>query len=168
MSESPVAPPPPPKRKNLFVALGAIGVACLLVGLFVRMEVHGPRAPGAPAPMPALAVYAANSPTPLAEGATVPGTGALKARVTLSAPAKISLVHVDVGHGLEPLALNVALGPGEHPLDAALDLRDLSGPQVLAAVASERDLVQDEALSAARGLAVPNTTVAVFHFSVGP
>lgn len=173
MPESPLAPPAPPSRKGLYAALAAIAAAILVVAVFVRWEVNGPRAPGAQAPKVAISVALDTGGPPLAEGAKLPQTGHLIARVTLPRAARVSLVHLDVGHGMEALLLNAPLGPGEHLLAvdggaATLDLRDLSGPQVLAAVASERDLVQDEALSAARGLTVEHTTVAAFRFSVGP
>jgi len=91
--------------------------------------------------------------------------------VTLPAGAKVSLVHVDPGHGMEPLLLNEPLDAGTHQLQkngaaAELHLEGLSGPQVLAAVAAERDLIEDEALSAARGLPVEGVRVATFEFTV--
>ncbi|MBS2028872.1 MAG: hypothetical protein JST54_13300 [Deltaproteobacteria bacterium] len=162
----------PPKSSRALLGLG-IGVtaAIAVVALFMWLDFRGPRPHTEPPAGIALVVERAGKPGPLAPHATLPPGASLKSTVTLPAPAKVSLVHIDPGHGMEPLLLNAKLDAGTHLLEkngapAELHLEGLSGPQVLAAVAAERDLIEDEALSAARGLPVEGVKVAAFEFTV--
>ena len=161
-------------RNNLGRGLLAAGVIVVsLVAWFVYLEVRGPRPASGPAPQVHLMVTAAGSTKLLERGAKLSPNAVLIPRVTLPRATRVSLVHIDVGHGLEALVLNQRMSAGEHAFDVdggavEVQLEEMSGPQQLAVIAADRDLTQDEALSAGRGTLVPATGVASYSFSVLP
>jgi len=162
--------PPKSSRTLLGLTLG-LGAMVVVVALFMWLDFRGPRPQTAAPASLTLEVERAGKPGPLATHATLPQGASLKSTVTLGEAAKVSLVHIDPGHGMEPLLLNEPLSAGAHLLErdggpAELHLEGLSGPQVLAAVAAKRDLIEDEALSAAKGLPVEGVKVSAFEFTV--
>ena len=132
--------PPKSSRTLLGLVLGVLAAAAM-VALFVWLDFRGPRPQTAPPAGLTMVVELAGKPGTLSGHPTLPASASLRATVTLPAGAKVSLVHVDPGHGMEPLLLNEPLDAGTHQLQkngaaAELHLEGLSGPQVLSAVAA--------------------------------
>jgi hypothetical protein len=167
---------PSSTRKPLAIAAVAIGLVACVTAWLVAREVVGPR--GAQGPAPAVQVTAVvravdGGTLPIPDGASVPASATLNARVELTTGCLVSLVHINVGHGMQALVLNVPLqaGAGILGLDGGavqLSLDGLSGPQRLTAVAASRELTMDEALSAGRGLIPPAVGVSSAAFVVAP
>lgn len=163
-------------RRALSIALGAMVLGVAVTALFVALEVAGPRAATGQAPGVAIAALARRPDGgigALPQGARVSPASTLGAQIAVPAPCRVSLVHINVGHGMEALALNVPLQAGEatFTLDGGivvLPLEGLSGEQRLTAVAALRELTLDEALSAGRGLVPQAVGVATATFQVQP
>ena len=161
-----------PRNKLALWFAAAIAATIAVVAWFVYLEWRGPRSASGPAPQVQLAVVNGKG-QQVEFGAKLSPNVVLVPHVTVARPTRVSLVHIDVGHGLEALVLNQPMSAGEHAFDAdggalQVSVADMSGPQKLAAVAADRDLTQDEALSAGRGTAVPGAGVSAFTFSIGP
>jgi len=166
--------PLPSAKRPIAITVGVAVAIALVAAILFHLEVRGPRPTHDTAPPVQLQVSLVGKPgAALAPNGALPHTAALQAAVTLARATRVSLVHIDVDHGMETLVLNEAMGPGTHTfaIDGgalSVPLSGMSGPQILAAVASDRPLIKDEALSAGKGYPLKAASVAAFHFTVAP